>query len=446
MPEAVAIEKKRLGLFSLVALAAGQVIGAGVVTLIGAAIQVTGQAVWLSYAGAVVMGFVIILPYLILSSMIRIKGGSYSFVATLLGEKWGGLFGMAFTMNVFATGMIGLGFGQYFASLVPGANVRMVAVVTISVFFVFNLMGVNFMSKIQNILSSTLICGLLLFVFTGAGKMEPRVFNVAQEGFMSAGSKGFLAAIVLLVYSCYGYSFVVAYSKEAKMPKRDVPFAMIITAGILFILYSSIAMVASGVLPIGEVAGKPLTAVAKAIMPLPLYYAFVIGGPLMAIATTLNSSFTVFSRPFHQMTDDGWFPQGLARTNKFGSPYLILTLVYIVAIAPIIFGLSIQVITTNTVLIGRIADVVAVIAVMTLPGKLPDAWENRYFKKMSKELFYFLMGLSLAMMLFCIVLSFNSMAKSNVIATIVLAVIFLTYATIRQKMGKVHMQKSYELQ
>jgi APA family basic amino acid/polyamine antiporter len=402
--------------------------------------------VWLAYAGAVFMGFLIILPYLILSSMIRVKGGSYTFVATLLGEKMGGLFGLAFTMNVFATGMIGLGFGQYFAALFPGANVRLVAVLTISVFFVFNLMGVNFMSKIQNVLSTTLICGLLLFVVAGVGKLGPGVMDVGAPGYFSAGPGGFFAAIVLLVYSCYGYSFVVAYSKEAEKPKRDIPFAMIITAGILLILYSVIALVDSGVLPIAEVAGKPLTAVARQIMPLPLYYAFVVGGPLMAIATTLNSSFTVFSRPFHQMTDDGWFPRGLSRTNRFGSPYLILTIIYVIAITPIIFGFSIQMITTNTVLIGRVADVVAVCAVMALPNKLSDAWENRYFKGMSKHLFYFLMGLSLVVMLLCIILSFNSMARSNVVVTVVLVAVFLLYATLRQKAGKVSMQKSYELQ
>jgi APA family basic amino acid/polyamine antiporter len=235
--------------------------------------------------------------------------------------------------------------------------------------------------------------GLLLFVVTGVGTLSPGALDISAPGYFSAGQKGFFAAIVLLVYSCYGYSFVVAYSREAEKPKRDIPFAMIITAGILLILYSAIALVDAGVPPVAEAAGKPLTAVARQIMPLPVYYAFVVGGPLMAIATTLNSSFTVFARPFHQMTDDGWFPRGLARTNRFGAPCLILTIIYVIAITPIIFGFSIQMITTNTVLIGRVADVVAVCAVMTLPHKLPDAWENRYFRGYVKGLFLFPHGL-----------------------------------------------------
>jgi APA family basic amino acid/polyamine antiporter len=338
------------------------------------------------------MGFFLILPYLILSSMIRVKGGSYTFVATLLGETWGGVYGMAFTMLVFATGMIGLGFGTYFVALFPGTNASVVAVVTITIFFIFNVLGVDFMSRIQNILASTLIAGLLIFIFSGVGRLDPEVFATSSPEFFADGSKGFFAAVILLVYSCYGYCFVVAYSKEANMPKRDIPLAMMISAGIILLFYTGIALVAAGVLPLADTAGKPLTAVAKAIMPLPVYYAFIIGGPLMAIATTLNSSFTVFSRPFHQMTDDGWFPAGLARTNRAGSPWVILTIVYIISVAPIIAGFSIQAITTNTVLIGRIADLVAICAVLTLPAKLPDAWENRYFKGMTKPVFYILIS------------------------------------------------------
>jgi APA family basic amino acid/polyamine antiporter len=56
------------------------------------------------------------------------------------------------------------------------------------------------------------------------------------------------------------------------------------------------------------------------------------------------------------------------------------------------------------------------------------------------------MALSLAVMLLCIILSFNNMVRSNVAVTIVLAAVFLLYAILRQKTGKVSMQKSYELQ
>ncbi|MCC8166483.1 MAG: APC family permease [Planctomycetes bacterium] len=436
---------KTLGLFPLVALATGQVIGAGVVTLIGASISHTGRSVWLAYVAAVALGFSIIMSYMLLASMIRVRGGNYTFVATLLGDRWGGLYGMAFTMNVFACGMFAMSLGQYVNLIIPSLGVKTVAIVGVTFFYIFNMLGVNFMSKIQNILATTLILGLILFVVVGMGKLQPGVLDFSAPDFFLKGSDGFLAAVALLVFSCYGHAFVVAFSKEAKNAKRDIPFAMMITTGIILVVYTLIALVASNVLPVPEVVGKPLTVVAREIMSEPLYYAFVFGGPVMALATTLNSSLSVFARPFHQMTNDGWFPAWLGRTNRYGAPFYILTLMYLIAIIPIALDLSISVITSNTVLIGRISDLVAITAIITLPKRLPDAWENRYFR-LSKPVFYFLMYFSLAATIFCMIISMGNMPRSNVAVTVCLALAFLLYAVWRQNSGKVIMEKSYELQ
>lgn len=56
----------------------------------------------------------------------------------------------------------------------------------------------------------------------------------------------------------------------------------------------------------------------------------------------------------------GWFPGKLGQTNKAEAPYRILVLMYIIAVLPILLNLSISTITSNVVLVGRIADVVAI--------------------------------------------------------------------------------------
>ena len=58
-----------LGRTELYALAIGQVIGAGVITLIVPAIKMTGYSAWLAYFVAILMGFVMILPFVFISSM-----------------------------------------------------------------------------------------------------------------------------------------------------------------------------------------------------------------------------------------------------------------------------------------------------------------------------------------------------------------------------------------
>lgn len=67
-----------LGRTELYALAIGQVIGAGVITLIVPAIKMTGYSAWLAYFVAILMGFVMILPFVFISSTLRLGGGNYS--------------------------------------------------------------------------------------------------------------------------------------------------------------------------------------------------------------------------------------------------------------------------------------------------------------------------------------------------------------------------------
>ena len=79
---------KRVDLF---AIAIGMVVGSGMVTLIGPAMAYTGYSVWLAYLAAIVMGFFMVFPYIILSGTLRLAGGPYSIVTNLGGVSAGGL-------------------------------------------------------------------------------------------------------------------------------------------------------------------------------------------------------------------------------------------------------------------------------------------------------------------------------------------------------------------
>ena len=62
------VNERKLGLTDLVAISTGQVIGAGVVTLIGTAAAITGVSAWLAYGAAVIVGFFSILPFIFIST------------------------------------------------------------------------------------------------------------------------------------------------------------------------------------------------------------------------------------------------------------------------------------------------------------------------------------------------------------------------------------------
>ena len=55
---------------------------------------------------------------------------------------------MAFTLNCFTLGMFGLGLGSYMQALFPSIDGTMVAVVSVTLFFIANVIGVSFIAKI----------------------------------------------------------------------------------------------------------------------------------------------------------------------------------------------------------------------------------------------------------------------------------------------------------
>lgn len=440
-----AVQEKQIGLWGLVALAAGQVVGAGVVTLVGATIPYTGRSVWLAYAVAVILGFCTIFPYIMLACMMRVKGGNYTFVSSLLGDKWGGMFGLAFTLNMFAVGMIALSFGSYLNALVPAIDIKTSAIVVLTVFWISSMLGIDFMAKIQKIMMVALIVGMFGFIAAGLSNLRPGTFDFSAPEFFAGGFDGFSAAVMVLIFSCIGHSYVVAFSKEAKDAKKNIPYAIIISSVFILVLYTLVGIVASGVLPLEDVSGQPLTVVAKVILPGPVYYAFIILGPLMVLTTTINSCFGVFSKPLLQMARDGWFPHSFAVVNRRGAPYIVMTILYIMAVLPVAAGLDIRTITSNVVLIQRLIDIMAIVAVIILPTRLVDAWENRYFR-MSKPVYYVLMSLSMLITLLILGISLRNLNATLITVTTVIVVLCYVYTTARQKMGCVRIEKSYELQ
>lgn len=437
--------KNGLGLGALVALALGTVVGAGVVTLTGQAIAVTGRSAWIAYLVATVAGFLMIVPYALLGNCIIPKGGNYTITATFLGDRWGGFIGISAVLIIFNMGLFGSGFGQYVNVLFPAIPAKTAALLGITFFFILNLFGVQKMARVQNVLSVILFVGLGIFVLLGITKAAGQRIDLKAPDFFTNGAEGFGAAVMLLVASTVGHKNIINFTSESANPKRDVPKALAITSVIILVLYIGIAFVNSSVLPVEQVAGKPLTEVAKVIMPGMLYYLFIIGGPLASLSTTINSAFAIMSTPIRQAARDGWFPEKIAVTNRNGIPYMIYILVYLVGILPILLNLSIKVITSNVVLIVSISELIVFFAICKLPRMLPEAWDKRYYK-VSKTVFYGGVGTAILLRGIFVALSLRNLTPVLAATTIGLFVVFFIYASVLVKAKKVNVKKSYEIE
>ena len=426
-----------LGRKDLVFIAFGQCVGSGVITLIGAAQLVTGYSTWLAYAAAIIVGFFCAFPYMIMSATLRFGGGTYSAYYATLGDRLAGMYLLSRIPASVNSASYCIACGTYAVSLFSGANPKVVALAFLLVFFLINLRGIKVFSKVQNIMGYALIAGLLCFVIFGMFKVDfGSVFNMSSPEFFLGGSSGFVSAVFLLVYSTQGYWFALGFGKQAKNARKDIPFAMLISVPMITILYIGCAIVGSGVLPLSEVAGKPLTLAAKTALPTPLFWAFMIGGVMMALCTSLNSTIAFNTNVLLQGCEDGWLPKVLSKKNRWGVPYLIVIIICAVGTIPIFTGFSISKVTNNILLLTHTLTVIFHASVFLLPTKYPEAWANRTFR-IPTGLFYVVMVLSFTAECGVVWNSVKGVGPVTAIVSFGALTFCVVYALLRKKAGKV---------
>lgn len=425
----------------LYALSIGQVIGAGVITLIVPAIKMTGYSAWLAYFVAIIMGFIMIAPTIFVSSTLRLGGGYYSLLCDLAGPTTSGVFAFAYLTQCLSLSLFGTAAAAYLGDVLPalgtpGARI-VVGVSLLTFFYIVNLMGVNVMAKAQKLMTWLLIAALVIFAVIGIARMKLPIFDFADPNFLTQGwgialkdgkvTGGFLGATMLFVYSCQGYSMTCAYGRDAENARRDIPWAMLMSVPTLIILYVGVAMAGTGVMSIEEY-GQSTTLVfaVRSIFPSWLFFAFIIGGPIMALLSTLNSSFAYNAILIGQSCDDGWLPKAFGKKNKYGSRMYILTFMYLFSLVPIIGGLSITVITNIVQLIMAALAFLYMFAYFRLPAKYPEAWVKARLH-IPNGLYYGVCILSLIFFIVMFVKSCLSMspalAAANVIAFILMALL-----------------------
>lgn len=432
---------RTLGRPELLGLAVGQVIGAGVITVLGAAIAETGRSVPWAYLLAVIFGFVAIVPYIFIASAMRVKGGDYSIVSALGGELLGGAYGLIKLNGMLPMALYGTSFALYFTSIFPQVNKKIVGITILSIFFILNLFGVELMAKVQKVMTAVLIITLLGFIIFGLKNLQYNPIDFGTQDYFLKGKEGFISAFILLIYSTSGHYLTINYSNEAKNSKRDIPWAIVVTTFIIAVIYVFTAIVAANVLPVKEVAGKPLTDVAKIIFPTILFAAYTLFGPGMCLTTTMNSSMVAYTRPIHRAAMDGFLPKVFAKTNKRNVPIVMITICYLVGIIPIAAGLPVKDITNNLVLVGYFTKIIVDLCILNLPKKYPSEWKDSHLN-MNTVIFKIIIYFSIIVQLFITYWAAKNMTPKLLLINIIYILIAFLYATYRYKCGKTKVKSS----
>ncbi|WBW49555.1 APC family permease [Peptoniphilus equinus] len=375
------MKRTKITLLDLVGIGIGQIIGSGVMILTGLAVGKTGHGVPLAFIVAGIIVAITNLCLATLGSAIPANGGMYTYVRDLIGKKTGFFYVALLAAGQLVLANYAIGFAEYLKELVPAINVTLVAAVMMTLVFIINLTGIKSAVRFQNLLVVILILSIALFIVLGLPKVGDFSPYFDMATIMPNGFSEFVAAIFLVRFSLVGAEYINEFGSDAENPGKNIPLAMIISTVVVSVVYLGVGFVATGVLPIEEVAFQTLGNVAHTIFSKPIYFFFMIGGAMFAVASSLNAVFAWAPKGLAVAVDDGWLPQFLAQENKtFGTPHYLLTIFYVIGMIPILTGGTLEIIAVLGNNIGLIFAALPIIAVMFLPSKNPEAYANAYFK------------------------------------------------------------------
>ncbi|MBQ6113959.1 MAG: amino acid permease [Synergistaceae bacterium] len=326
---------RNLGFWDLMAIAIGQIIGAGIMSSTGVAIGMTGTGVVLAFALSPFLTIISIYPVAILSSAVPTTGGPYRYCSRLMGKTLGMIYLLLHTTAYgAAVSQYALSFGAYFESIVPFVSQHTAAMIVLTLFYVMNLNGTKSAAFLNKVMTVALFGGLALFIVFGLPKTDYS-YVLKVENLFRNGTFAFISTLALLSSATAGAQFIAELGGEAKDAGRTIPKVMLVSTFGVGVFYVLIALVAAGVLPMDEVANQPLTLVADKTMPRVAFYLFVIGAALGATATTLNATLSWITKPLLVACDDGLLPYTLGCVSRKGVPYKLLTIFYMLGMIPL---------------------------------------------------------------------------------------------------------------
>ena len=437
--------KRTLGFADLMSMACGQIIGAGIMALMGIGIAYTGRSVNLAFMIAAIFTIMMAIPMIFIGGTLRLRGGNYTIIGGLVGKLWAGAYMPVYVVGNVSIAIYSMSFADYFLGL-TGLNIPSVVVASVcmTAFYLLNMFGIQGAAIIQNAMVVILAAALVAFMAFGVSKVNWNGAFGGNADWMTGGLNGLFMASATLTYATGGATIILNFGAEAKNPTKDIPIIVVVSTLSIAAVYAVMSTVAAGVLPISQVAGKPLLLVAKAIFPAGVYEFFIVGGAMFALTTTLNATLGWVTKPILQACVDGWFPKALGYVHpKYKTPMILLTIFYVLGMFPIITNFSMSQITTIAQIISKFFTVVLSMSVIFMPKVIPEIWEKSRMHCSNGMLWFVgLLGATSTVAQF-IILSANQPTWVW-FANAGLIVASFIYAYFMLKAGKVHMEVSYE--
>jgi APA family basic amino acid/polyamine antiporter len=224
-----------LSIFTAIAFAVGNMVGAGVFVLSGLVIDTAGPSAVLSYLFCGVLVTFSGLSYAALASIYPEDGGGYLFSRRMLGPLPGFIAGWAMYISLtIASAFVLLGFGIYANLLLHTSfDPRYFALAGLIVLFLLNIRGLSEAGKLEAGLVVSKVLILLAFIAVGFIHINASDFTP----FFTAGTGGLLKGMTMVFFAYIGFQVVALMGGEIKESSRNVPLATLAAIGIVAFIY-----------------------------------------------------------------------------------------------------------------------------------------------------------------------------------------------------------------
>jgi amino acid transporter len=321
----------------------GAMVGAGIFSLLGAAGEVAGAAVWLSFALAGIVAGLQGYSFAKLGARYPSEAGLIEYVTQSFGPghvasvtAW-----LAYAVNGIITAMVAVSFGSYASSAIDQTDpawTKGFAIAVVLAMTGLNVAGSTFVAKVQSLIVFVVVGILALFAVVTILNMDPS--HLAPSTYPSL--QLIVSSVALTFFAFLGFGVVTFTAKDLEDPSRQLPRAMTIAIGLAAVVYIGVSLGVFGTLGVDEVIAAGPTAIAVAAEPVLGQAGFwlMLVTALFATAGATNAGLYPAAGLSHHLASTGQFPPVMGRRLGGRVPAGLVVAAVAVIVTVVLFDLS----------------------------------------------------------------------------------------------------------
>jgi amino acid transporter len=336
--------------WDLVAVAINGIIGAGIFGLPSKVYALIGPYSLLAFVACAMVVSLVVLCFAEVSSRFSDTGGPYLYARAAFGSVTGFEVGWLMwlaRLTAFAANcnLLVEYLGYFWPGIVAGWPRLVFITIIVGALTAINVAGVRDAALFSDVFTIGKLIVLALFLAVGLFFLAPQNFAATAPPTVS----GFSQSVMLLVYAFTGFEMALIPAGEARDPRRNLPFAILVSLGLVSLVYLLIQVVCIGTLPGLAASTRPLADASQHFLGL-VGARIITVGAVISIIGNLSVLILAAARLPFAMASNRELPRIFAVTHhRFRTPHTAILVTGGAMLALTLSGTFIRGVTISTI-------------------------------------------------------------------------------------------------